>query len=308
MTDSSQTQIAYVKESSYGVTPATPAFKKVRTTGVPTLTPEKQFLISDEIRSDRNVPAAVSSGQNASFDLPIEFSYGSFDDLLEGFMSNTWSSDVLKNGTALQSFTFENKFITQAGNRYHRVQGVTVNTFSLSLSANGKAEGSFGFMGKGGTSANAAIAGATYADAGNSDFFRATDDVTIELGSDIGAVSVMSVALTGTNNNRMRPVVGSQFTDGIGQGRFEVTGEISAYFNNSALYDKFLADEYTELTLTFSDADSGTYEIFFPRIKFTAGQVVSGGNNSDVMANMSWTATIDTTLGCAMQITRTDAP
>ncbi|TGE04628.1 phage tail tube protein [Hymenobacter fodinae] len=307
MTDSSQTQTAYVKEASYGVTPATPGFKKVRTTGVPTLTPEKQFLISDEMRPDRNVPAAVSSGQNASFDLPIEFSYGSFDDLLEGFMCSTWASDVLKNGTALQSFTFENKFITSAGLRYHRITGAVVNTFSLNLTANGKAEGSFGFMGKQGTSANAAVAGATYADPDNGDFFRATDDVTIQLGGGIGAVSVMSVSLSGTNNNRLRPVVGSGFTDGIGLGRFEVTGELNAYFNNSALYDKFLADEYTSLTLTFNDPETGSYTIYFPRIKFTAGQVVAGGNNSDVMANMSWTATVDTTEDCAMKITRDPA-
>jgi hypothetical protein len=309
MTDSSQTQIAYVKETTYGVTPTAPAFKKFRTTAIPSLTPQNAFISSDEIRSDRNIPSVVASGQSASFELPIEFSYGSFDDMLQAFMCSTWSSDVLKNGTALTSFTFENKFVTNSGLRYQRILGAVVNTFSLSASANGKAEGSFGLMGRQGTAANAAIASSTYAEAETTDFFRATDDLTITLGGGIGSVPVMSISLTGTNNNRMRNVVGSKYTDGIGLGQFVMSGSISTYFNDSALYDAYLDGvengTYYELTVLFDDGAAGQYEIYLPRVKLSNGSVPGGGNNADVMANFDFTAVFDPDTGCAMQITRT---
>src|SRR4051812_2892090 len=131
MTDSSQTQLAYVTESVYGTTPASPAFKKTRTTSVPSVLPENQYAMSDEIRSDRNVPSAKKLAQSAAFDLPFEFSYSSFDDFLESFMAGTWTANVLKNGVTQKSFSFESKLITSGGTKYHRQTGVTANTFAL---------------------------------------------------------------------------------------------------------------------------------------------------------------------------------
>jgi hypothetical protein len=298
MTDSSQTQIAYVKETTYGVTPTAPAFKKFRTTAVPSLAPNNQFISSDEIRDDRNRPNVVASGQSVGFDLPIEFSYGSFDDMLQAFMCGTWTSNVLKNSAALQSFTFENKFSTDAGLRYDRAQGVVVNTLALNLSANGKAEGSFGLVGKQAASASAAIASSTYAAAGTSDFFTANDN--------------FAIALSGTNNVRARPVVGSKYSDGMGLGRFEVSGSLQTYFKDSTLYDAYLAaiaaGTYFSLTLTFTDPAAGSYAIFLPKVKLTNASKPGGQNNADVMASFDFEAVFDTTAGCAMQITRTPTP
>lgn len=308
MTDSSQTQIAYVKETTYGVTPASPAFKKFRATSIPSLAPNNAFISSDEIRSDRNRPNVVASGQSVGFDLPIEFSYASFDDMLQAFIGNTWSGNVLKNGTTLSSFTFENKFVTSGGLRYDRAQGVVVNTMALNLSANGKAEGSFGLLGKQAGSASAAIASSTYAEPSTSDFFTANDNFAITL-SGIGSVSVMSVSLSGTNNVRARPVVGSKYTDGMGLGRFEVSGSLQTYFNDSTLYDAYLAaiaaGTYFALTLTFNDPATGKYDILLPKVKLTNSSKPGGANNGDVMASFEFQAVVDTTAGCAMQITRT---
>lgn len=308
MTDSSQTQIAYVKEATYGVTPASPAFKKFRTTSIPSLAPNNQFISSDEIRSDRNVPNVVASGQSVAFDLPIEFSYASFEDMLQAFMGNTWAGNVLKNGTALTSFTFENKFVTNNGLRYDRAKGIVVNTFALNLSANGKAEGSFGMMGQKSESASAALASSTYAEPLTTDFFTANDNFAISL-SGIGSLSVMSVSLSGTNNVRMIPVAGSKYSDGMGLGRFEITGSLQTYFKDSALYDAYLAaiqnGTYFALTLTFTDPAAGSYAILLPKVKLTNASKPGGANNTDVMASFDFSAVVDATAGCAMQVTRT---
>ena len=306
MTDSSQTQIAYVPEGVYGTTPATPAFKKLRVTAVPSLTPKNQYLVSDEIRPDRNVPGATLSGQSVGFDLPFEFSYSSFDDLIASFLGSAWSSNVIKNGVTASSFTFENKLITNVGTKYHRVNGAVANTMALNVPANDKVTGSFGVMGKMASAASAIVTGATYNNPPTTDFYEGANDVAITVGG--AAVSVRSASFNGTNNNRMRNVVGSKYTDGIGLGRFEVTGQLEAYFNDSTLYDQFLADTYTTLQMVFTDAAAGTYTILFPRIKLTSTDVPPGGNNGDVMANIGWQAVVDPTEGCAMKITRAVLP
>ena len=305
MTDSSQTQLAYVVETVPGTTPAAPAFKKVRTTAVPSLIPDNNYAVSDEIRADRNVPAAVKMSQSAGLEIPFEFSYSSFDDFLESFMGSAWASNVLKNGTTQKFFTFESKLVTNGGTKYHRQRGLTANTFSLSIPATDKVSGSFGFMGKDGTVAAAAIASSTYANAPTGDFYDATDAV-ISLGGT--PIPVRSASIQGTNNNRIRPVVGSQYTDGIGLGRFEVGGQLEAYFNDSTLVDQFMADTYTTLQMVLTEPASGAYTILFPRVKLVAAPVPPGGNNGDVMANLTWQAVYDSTEQCTMKITRAPLP
>lgn len=310
MTDSSQTRLAYVPEVTYGTTPATPAFKNFRTTSIPSLSPQIQYLISDEIRPDRNIPSAVAGAVQAAFDVPIELSYGSFDDMLSGLLNAAWATNVLKNGVTQKSFTFENTFVTAAGNRYQRIPGAVVNTMTLNVQANGKAEGSFGIMGQQALSSSTAITGATYAAAPTTDFYKATDSLAVSIDAGAITAAIMSLSLNVTNNDRQRPVIGSQFTAGIGAGRFEVTGTLNAYFNDSTLYDKFLSDVYTSLKLTFTDASAGAgnIEIFLPKIKLTGGKVNAGANNTDVMAEIQFTAVYDSTEACAMKITRTPTP
>ena len=307
MTDSSLTRLAYIAEVTYGTTPATPVFKKFRTTSIPSLSPEVAYLISDEIRDDRNIPSAVASNISAQFDVPIEFSYGSFDDMLESLLGSTWASNVLKNGVTQKSFTFENTFTTSAGARYQRIPGAVVNTMSLNVQANGKVEGSFGIMGQQAIASSTLITGATYTAAPTTDFYKASNSLTVNIDSGSISAALMGVQLNITNNDRMRPVIGSQYTAGIGGGRFEVTGTLNAYFNDSLLYDKFLSDVYTNLTLTFADPSvgAGSVAIFLPKIKLTGGKVNAGANNTDVMAEIQFTAVFDTTTACAIRITRT---
>ena len=68
MTDSSQTRLAAITEVTYGTTPATPVFKKLRMTGE-SLSPSIQYVSSNEIRSDRNVADMTRVGQEAGGDI-----------------------------------------------------------------------------------------------------------------------------------------------------------------------------------------------------------------------------------------------
>jgi hypothetical protein len=95
------------------------------------------------------------------------------------------------------------------------------------------------------------------------------------------AVDFGSLAITGvsspkltalnlniTNNLRQQKVIGSLDSIGLGTGRFEVTGDLTAYFENEALYDLFLDGDATDLTFTLTDSAGNLYTFDIGTIKF----------------------------------------
>lgn len=81
-------QVRYIKEVTYGVTPATNP-SNLRVTGEG-LDYSIQFETSKEIRSDRMTSDVVQTGASADGGLPFELSYGEFDPLLEGVLQSTF--------------------------------------------------------------------------------------------------------------------------------------------------------------------------------------------------------------------------
>lgn len=85
----SRSKTAYVAETTFGTTPATPAFQALRITSnnlanTPTRT------TSSEIRADRQITEQVLTKLDTGGDLGIELSFGSFDDMMSGALQNTW--------------------------------------------------------------------------------------------------------------------------------------------------------------------------------------------------------------------------
>lgn len=95
-----RTRLLRVKESVWGVTPATPALIETRYTGESisnSITTEK----SNEIRSDRMTSDLVLTDSSPSGAVNIELSYGSYDDfLIAGLMTTDWSANVAVVGVA----------------------------------------------------------------------------------------------------------------------------------------------------------------------------------------------------------------
>jgi len=82
--------LAFIKEVTAGTTPATPTLSKIRNTGGNGISNERSSLQSGEIRSDRGI-SDMRLGQNQpALSVPFEFSYESFDPLLEGAFGKRW--------------------------------------------------------------------------------------------------------------------------------------------------------------------------------------------------------------------------
>lgn len=304
MANASQTRLAYIAESTYGTTPATPTFLNQRFVSE-SINPNIETVTSDEIRADRNVSDLIQVGQSASGAVNFELSYGTFDDWLESLMYGTWSSDVLKNGVTEKSFTIEKTFETGATDQYHRYTGAIANSMNISMATGSKVTGSFDFLAAGFASDQAIITGATYTGANTNPIMNAATNFASLAMTGVTSPELTSLDVSVTNNITLEQLLGSLDARGATAGRCQVTGSLSAYFEDEELFELYLNGTASDLTFTVGGASSKNYEFTMSNIKFNTGEVVAGGNDQPLLANMSFTALYDGTDAASLKITRT---
>lgn len=100
MSDTNRVAIGIVEESTFGVVPSSPAFQSLRITGTPNLAYEPQTIVSNEIRSDRQVADLILVGAQAGGDIGMEMSFAAFDTILEAALDNTWTRAGYKKNLA----------------------------------------------------------------------------------------------------------------------------------------------------------------------------------------------------------------
>jgi hypothetical protein len=92
---------------------------------------------------------------------------------------------------------------------------------------------------------------------------------------------------------------------GIAYGTREISGSLTAYFSDEALYNAFKNGLYTWLMFDLSDG-THSYRVFFPRVKFDSGQTNAGDNNSDVESSLEWKAILSQDFNSAVIISAID--
>ncbi len=298
----SGTRVAYVPEVTFGVTPATPAFKVLRVTGAGLRT-TKATGTSNEIRADRNVTDEFMLGQDVAGAYNFEMSYATFDELLEGLLQGAWATNVLKNGTTPKSFTFEETLELGATDSFSRFSGVMVNSMSLAIASRAAVTGTLNLMGIKEVVDDAIVVDATYA-APNTKPISTSSANVANLSVAASNPKVRTLNLEITNNLRTRPVVNSLYSEEFGSGRFEVTGTLEAYFENSTLYESVLSHGGGALAFTIGNAANEKYTISVPKIIFGNGEKRVGGNDDDVIVSLPFRGVYDVTEACTMKITR----
>jgi len=83
--------LAKVRETTFGITPTNPAFKRIRQTSSG-LSASPQTEVSAEIRPDRQVTDLILVGIQAGGDIGGELSFRSVDDDFEEALQGTWAS------------------------------------------------------------------------------------------------------------------------------------------------------------------------------------------------------------------------
>lgn len=306
----SRHEMNYIVESTFGTTPATPAFTPIRHTGS-TLGLNKDSFQSAELRSDRQIADFRHGNKQVSGDINFELSYGSLDDLLQAVLCGTWATDTpglgtdqLKAGTTRRSFTIERDF-SDLTTRYYRYTGCSFNTLSLSVAPNAIVTGTLGIVGQGqDTPASVIITGATYGAETTVSPFDSFSGSINEGGSAIAVVTAIDFTL----DNGLEPlyVVGSDETLEPSIGRSNVTGTVTAYFEDATLVNKFINETESSLDFTLVDLAGNTYFFDFPRIKYSSGQP-DVSDEGPVTITFDFQALLDATENTNFLINRTDA-
>lgn len=305
------TQLAYIKEATWGTTPSSPAMQILRLTSE-SLTYNPETVTSQELTPDRNISDQILTSAGVSGGMNFELSYGTFDDLLESLFYGEWNSNVLVNGMTEKPLTIEKRFYRGMSSDstpvplydYFRFKGMIVNTMNLNIQASQIITGNFDFLGKSATTDTAIMSGETYVNATMADVLSASHNVGTLTMSGFTSPLLASVSLSVTNNLQGANVVGSHEYADIGAGAFAVTGSIEAYYASLDMYQAFLAGTSSSLSLTVGKTSGQKYTIEIPKLKFASGEIVAGGQNQYVMANMNFQGLLDTTLNGTMKITR----
>jgi len=306
--DASTTQLALVAETTEGITPTSPVYQKTRYTGdLPQY--EKTTITSDEIRPDRNIADNSEVARKGVGGFNFEFSQETFDALLQSALGGTWATNTLKNGTDRHAFSIEQKFLAGALNKYVRQRGMLVNTMSLDITAQQIVTGNFDFLGQGGSASDSAVAGATYLDATTTAVLNAGSSfASLTISGVSPSPTIMSLSMSMTNNLREQAEVGEIDLAGIGVGRFELTGSMSAYFEDLSLYNAFLDHDDIALAFVIGDTNGKYYRFTIPKIKLSSNKIENAGNNQDVMLNLDYTALFSEdgspAYDCTLQIER----
>lgn len=312
MADGSRHSMRFVLESTYGVTPATPAFDIVRHTGT-TLGLSKEALQSEEIRDDRQIADFRHGARQVGGDISIELSYGSFDKILEALLGGTWATDTpalgtdqLKAGTTRRSFTVERYFgdILTADKPFHRFTGVEFNTLQLQINANAMITGTIGVVGKDMLTDTVIVTGATYNPATTTSPLDSFTGTLNENGTPIAVITEIQLKLD--NGLDPRFVVGSKTTLRPSIGRSNVSGQITAYFENSLLLEKFINETESDIEFNLPDGAGNNLKVILPRIKYNGGQPDVQGEGP-ITLSMPFQALLDSTTNTNIIIERTPA-
>ncbi|MDA8114988.1 MAG: phage tail tube protein [Acidithiobacillus sp.] len=219
--------LAYVQETSFGVTPPSPSPKTLRALLGSKFDLTRTTFASKEMNSARQVMALTYGNRDGKGSVPIEFSYGSYDDLLEACMGGTWTTNVLKIGNTKRSFTVEQRWPDI--NLSELNTGTVITGMSLSVKPNAVVTGSFDHQFK--------------------------DQTSVQMYAD----GVQTIAFDGTAKTLTR-ATGSFITDGFAVGdSVAITGAATSANNTTIVITTLTATVMTAsaATLTTDTAKTG---------------------------------------------------
>jgi hypothetical protein len=97
------------------------------------------------------------------------------------------------------------------------------------------------------------------------------------------------------NKLRIQDAIGVLGAAGIGSGTADIKGMIEVYLADGTLYDKFVNNTATSLSLRTVDNAGNGYIWTFPRTKYSDAKVSAGAKDQDAIISMPFEALMDPT-------------
>lgn len=215
----------------------------------------------------------------------------------------TMAGSRVTNGVTDKSFTLEKLFSDIS--EYVSFVGMRVGGMTLNIQPGQIMTGAFSFMGKSAAAAGSSVGTGTPNAAAANSVLNAIDNVDdVREAGDSSSLDFTEISIQIENNLRSQQAIGTLGAIGIGLGRVSVSGTVQAYFTSRTLYEKFLNDTESSLSFRLVDGDGNAYVIDMPRLKYSEGNPVAGGNDQDVMVPLAYTAFRDPEFGYTIAINR----
>ena len=298
----SRSSLSYIVESTFGTTPSGNFTTLPFTSHSLNLT--KDIMEGNDIQSDRMPRVNRQGNRQTSGDIAVDLRRGDFDPLLEAAMLSTWSTNVLKVGTTPKFFSIEDYAadIDQA----RLFTGMTVSTLGISMAPNQMVATTFGMVGK--DMSISQTQKTLNASSTNAPFDAYSGSIgigAIGTGTPSSVAVVTGIDFTLENSYAPTFVIGSDSAPSLEYGRAEVSGTISAYFEDAALINRFLNETETGVQVIVNDpTGSNPYTFKFPRCKINSADVGVDGPTSRIVS-MEFVGLYDTGETSNMEITRT---
>ena len=301
----SRSSLSYIVEATFGTTPAGDFTNLPFSTHSLNLT--KDRVAGNDIQADRMPRVDRHGNRQVAGDIVVDLRADDYDTFLEAAMMDTWSAlgvtefEKVKVGTTPKFFSIEDYAadIDQA----RLFTGMTVSSMAVSVAPNQMVTTTFGMVGK-----DMTISGTQktqVAASGNPPFDAYSGDIAIgNVGGSSAIAIVTNLDFTLTNSFAPTFVIGDDSAPSLEYGRAEVEGTFTAYFEDTALINRFLNETETELLVQIDDPAGGNSRNFlFPRIKINSADVGVDGPTSRLIS-MSFVALYDETAGTNLRITR----
>lgn len=194
----------------------------------------------------------------------------------------------ITNGTTTRFFTIEKEF-TDLAAAFAVYRGMVASSMTMTLEAENISTGSFSFIGKKEEDTDVSIGTVAALELSTNPVVSAIEDTNaiLEGGTDFGATQI---AFTIENNLRPRPQIGELGAISIGSGIVGVTGTLQGYYEDKGVIKKYLNFTTSSLMFLATDAGGNVYIIDFPKVKYSDGERTAGGQNSDIIAALEFTA------------------
>lgn len=218
----------------------------------------------------------------------------------------TFTKGSIVNGTTDGSFLIE--VANTAIGKFKASTGCKFGSFEIGITSREFITETFNLIGKDLTVGNATLGSGTNTAASTATAVNASSNV-YKMFVDTGELQarVTSLSLNVARETRERPYVGSLYTSNPGRNQLAVSGNLSIYFENYDLYQKFLDHTTVALKLVIKDVSGNVFAVELPAITLQSVTDDNGGLDQDIMLDFAIDGFGDTTKGYTVKVSQLNA-
>ena len=212
------------------------------------------------------------------------------------------AGEVIDIGAVLRTFWVERGFLDVS--QFQAFLGCAVNQMNMQIQPEQMVGGSFDVLGMSAGGMLPVSLGGTPAAAATNDPFSAFDGAVYEGGGESSVVTGLNFTLN--NNRSLNAVVGSKFSPDVFEGTAEIGGELTVFFEDAVLYNKFFLETVSSLAVRLDDINGTDFMVFgFPSIKYSAADM-DPPQQGPVPITMPFEAQVDSVSGTSMWIQKSN--